>query len=270
MLERNITIKSNRNTDIPVTIVEAGKENAPLVLFVHGFKADRHEGGRFSEVANNLAQIGVNSIRMGFAGCDESKEDFINYTLKNNLDDIETCYKYMLENYSIDTKHLGMVGYSMGGRLTSIFVKEHKEFKTIGLWAGAVYKGFGGNDEYFIGAKLEPMRKQADELGYAEFLNAFDNTYIKINKELIDDMESLNPLEGLNEFDGNAIVCHGDNDDTVVLDTAYIAMDNLKNARNKKLVVINGANHGFGLWDDHMEQSHELVEETTKFFKEYL
>ena len=270
MLEKDITIKSKRDTDIPVTIVESGKENAPLVLFVHGFKADRHEGGRFSEVARNLAQVGVNSIRMGFPGCDESKEDFINYTLNNCLDDIESSYKYMLDNYSIDTSHLGMVGYSMGGRLTSIFVKSHSEFKTIGLWAGAVYKDFGGDNNSFIGAELNPMKKQANELGYAEFLNSFDNTYIKINKELIDEMESYNPLDGLNGFDGNAIVCHGNNDDTVSLDTAYIAMDNLINVKNKKLVVVDGANHGFGLWDNHMEQSKELVDETTKFFKEYL
>ena len=47
-------------------------------------------------------------------------------------------------------------------------------------------------------------------------------------------------------------------------------MDNLVNVKNKKLVVVDGANHGFGLWDNHMEQSKELVDETTEFLKEYL
>ena len=270
MIEKNIEINSKRNTKIPVTIVESGKENAPLILLVHGFKADRHEGGRYSEVANNLAKIGVNSIRMGFPGCDESKEDFINYTLNNCLDDMESCYKYMLDNYSTDTNHLGMIGYSMGGRLTSIFINKHPEFKTIGLWAGAVYKDFGGDNKSFIGGDLEPMRKQANELGYCDFFNTFDNTNIRINKALIDEMELYNPLDGLNGYEGNAIVCHGDKDITVSLDTAYLAIDNLKNVKNKKLVVIKNANHGFGLWDNHMEQSKELVDETTNFFKEYL
>lgn len=270
MKEINTVVKSIRNTDIPVTIVDSEKENKGLVLFAHGFKADRHEGGRFSNVAQNLAEIGISSIRMGFPGCDESKEDFINYTLKNNLNDIESCYNYMLNNYDIDTSHLGMVGYSMGARLTSIFINTHPEIKTIGLWAGAVYKDFGGNNDNFIGAELEPMKKQANELGYAEFFNSFDNTYIRINKELIDDMEYYNPLVGLNNFKGNVIVCHGNKDITVDISTAYLAIDNLQNAENKKLIVIDGANHGFGLWDSHMEQSMQLVDETTKFFKEYL
>lgn len=270
MIEKNITIKSIRNTDIPVSIVDSEKSNAPLVILAHGFKADRHEGGRFSDVARNLAEVGVSSIRMGFPGCDESKEDFINYTLKNCLDDIESSYEYMLDNYSIDTTHLGIIGYSMGGRLASIFINSHPEFKTIGLWAGAVYKDFGGNNEYFLGGDVLTMKKQANELGYADFYNDFDNTNIKLNKALIDEMELYNPLQYLNEFNGNAIVCHGDNDTTVSLDTAYLAMDNLTNAKNKKLLVVKGADHGFGLWDNHMEQSNELVSETTKFFKEYL
>lgn len=270
MKELNTTIKSIRNTDIPVTIVDSEKENKGLVLFVHGFKADRHEGGRFTEVAKNLAEVGVNSIRMGFAGCDESKEDFINYTLRNNLSDIEKCFDYMLENYDIDKNHLGMVGYSMGARLTSIFIQNHPEIKTIGLWAGAVYDGFGGDENSFIGAPLKPMQEQASKLGYAEFLNAFDNSFIKINKDLIIDMEKYSPLNGLRNFKGNVIVCHGNKDVTVDLKTAYLAMDNLENANNKKLVVIDGANHGFGLWDNHYEQSKQLVDETTKFFKENL
>lgn len=270
MLEKNILVDSKRETKIPVTIIDSEKSNASLVIFAHGFKAERTEGGRFLEVARNLAEIGVNSISMGFCGCDESKEDFINYTLANCLDDIESCYSYMLENYSIDSNHLGMIGYSMGGRLTSIFIKKHPEIKTIGLWAGAIYKDFGGDNSSFIGGDLKTMRKQANELGYCDFHNSFDNDDIRINKALIDEMELYNPLDGLNCFTGSVIVCHGDKDDTVVLDTAYLAIDNLINAKNKKLVVVNGANHGFGLWDNHMEQSKQLTDETTKFFKEYL
>ena len=270
MLEINKTIKSKRDTNIPVTIVDSETENASLVIFAHGFKADRHEGGRFSDVARKLAEVGINSIRMGFPGCDESKEDFINYTINNCLDDIESSYQYMLNNYSINNEHLGIVGYSMGGRLASIFVNKHPEFKTLGLWTGAVYKDFGGNNDCFLGGNVASMKKQANELGYTDFYNDFDNTNIKLSKALIDEMELYNPLEYLNSFEGSAIVCHGDNDFTVVLDTAYLAINNLTKAKNKKLVIINGANHGFGLWDDHMEQSYELVDETTKFIKEHL
>lgn len=270
MLEKNITVDSKRNTKIPATILDCQKDNAPLVIFAHGFKAERFEGGRFLEVARSLGEIGINSITLGFPGCDESKEDFIYYTLNNCLDDIESCYRYMLDNYSIDINHIGMIGYSMGGRLTSIFINTHPEIKTIGLWAGAIYKDFGGDNSNFIGGDLKTMRKQADELGYCDFHNSFDNDDIRIGKALIDEMEIYNPLDGLNGFVGNAIVCHGDKDDTVTLDTAYLAINNLTKAKNKKLVIVNGANHGFGLWDNHMDQSKELTEETIKFFKEYL
>ena len=95
MKEIELLLKSKRNTEIPVSIVDSETTNCALVIFIHGFKADRHEGGRFSDVARNLAKLGYSSIRMGFPGCDESKEDFINYSITNDLDDIETCYKYI-------------------------------------------------------------------------------------------------------------------------------------------------------------------------------
>ena len=69
------TVLSKRNTDIPVTIIEADTFPSKLLLCVHGFKANRTEDNRFVEVAEALASNGVSTIMMGFPGCDESKED---------------------------------------------------------------------------------------------------------------------------------------------------------------------------------------------------
>ncbi|MDO4940954.1 MAG: alpha/beta hydrolase [Erysipelotrichaceae bacterium] len=268
MKEINTFIKSNRNTDIPVTIVDCQIANAALIIFVHGFKADRHEGGRFSDVATELAKLGYSSIRMGFPGCDESKEDFINYSLTNNLNDIETCYKYMLDSYSIDNNRIGMIGYSMGARLTSIFANKHQELKTIGLWAGACFKDYGGDN--FLGCDLKNIKEEINIKGYCDYLNTFDNDIIKLSKQLIDDMISYNPIECLNSFKGNAIIVHGNKDITVDVNVGYDNFYALKNAKNKKLVIIDDANHGFGLWDNKMHQSKQLVEETILFFKNNL
>ena len=92
-------IKSKRGSDLVTTIVDCQKENSGLILFVHGFKADRSEGGRFLTVAEALAQDNINSIMVSFAGCGDSKEPFENYCMTNCLDDIDTMYQYMLNNY---------------------------------------------------------------------------------------------------------------------------------------------------------------------------
>lgn len=268
MKEIELLLKSKRNTEIPVSIVDSETANCALVIFIHGFKADRHEGGRFTDVARNLAKFGYSSIRMGFPGCDESKEDFINYSITNNLDDIEVCYKYMLNTYAIDIKRVGVVGYSMGARLTCLFSNIHPEIKTIGLWAGACYEDYGGDN--FLGCKIDDINRELVSKDYYDYFNSFDNTYIKLSKQLIEDMVKYNPVTCLNSFAGNCIVVHGNEDITVSVDTGYNNFMALKNAKNKKLVIIDGANHGFGLWDNQMHQSKQLVEETTLFFKNNL
>lgn len=264
----NTTIKSIRNTDIPVSIVDAEVDNAGLVIFAHGFKADRHEGGRFTRLANMLSKIGISSIRLGFPGCDESKEEFYYYTLTNCLNDLQTCYDYMKTNYSINENKMGLVGYSMGGRLVSLFIKNHPEFKVIGLWAPACLNDFINDD--FLGCNVTQMKKQAKEKGYIDFNNIFDNTILKMNVELIHDMENLHPNDGLNSFEGRAIIIHGDKDSTVKPFVSSEVYKQLINAKDKKLVVIKDADHGFGLWDKHPEQSIQLIEETYNYFEENL
>ena len=91
------TVRSYRNTLIPVTRVPADGEADALAVFVHGFKAERTEGGRFLTVALQLAKHGFDSVMMDQAGCGDSRELYDNYCMDNSLDDVEACIKAVLK-----------------------------------------------------------------------------------------------------------------------------------------------------------------------------
>lgn len=266
MKEINTTIKTKRNTDMPVTIIDGEIGKGPLVIYVHGFKANRTEDGRFLEMARRLNAYG---ICMGFAGCDVTEEGFFSYTLDNCLDDIETAYTYMLENYDIDGEHLGIVGYSMGGRLSTIFTNRHKEFKTMGLWAAATQDS-SFDDDVFLGNNLKKLIDDYKEKGYCEFFNLFDNNVLKMNYKLIENMVEYRPCEYLKEYEGSVILVHGTKDIAVDPKASEVAYNSLDKANKKVLHVIEETDHGFGFWDNHMEKSEELVSNTATFFKENL
>lgn len=268
MLAKEITIRSKRSTEIPVTVVDCCMNPCGLIIFAHGFKANRTEDGRFLTVAEALSQNGFSSIMMGFPGCDVSEEDFFSYTLENCLDDIDSCVEYMKTHFQINDR-IGMIGYSMGGRLTCLYINEHPEVKCIGIWAGACYEGFN-NQEKFLGVPLEDMRKEAEENGFINFHNIFDDTWVKMNSMLLDNMESMSPTEGLAKYQGCAVIVHGTNDKTVPLDTAFQIEKLLENAKKKELVLVDDADHGFGAWDERPEFSQELTDQTIKFFRENL
>ncbi len=251
-----------------MTVIETDTKPCRLLICAHGFKANRTEDGRFLEVARTLAENGVMTIMMGFPGCDISEEDFINYSLVSCMDDIDSCYGYARNHYEIDPDHVGMIGYSMGGRLTALYIQKHPEICCIGIWAGACYDGFGGNR--FLDVDVEILRNEAKEKGYCDYHNGFDDTDIRLGRQLIEDMENLPVRKGLNEYTGNAVVIHGDKDITVPYETAHATYAALSNACDRKLVTVEGADHGFGAWDDHPELSKQLTDQTSAYFIKHL
>lgn len=270
MVKKNLTVLSKRNTEIPATVVIGSESSkAPLMVFVHGFKAERTEGGRFVTVAEALAENGVNSIMMDFAGCGESTEDFFNYSLTSIMDDIDSCVAYMKENYCVDESRMGMVGYSMGGRTAAIYTVKHPEFRLMVSWAGAIFEAFDNEDD-FLGGNVEEMLEACDSEGYYVLHNLFDDTYIKISKQFMGDMKQLDPVACARSYEGCALIVQGDRDDTVlprVSISAYLAYEK---AAKREHIMVHGANHGFGLWDDHMEQSKILTDSTYRFISENL
>ena len=261
-------IKSKRGSMIPCDVYEGNGRG--LIVFVHGFKAERSEGGRFTEVALRLAKKGFNSIMMDQSGCGESEEPYDLYCIDNSMDDITSCIEYMFDRYDIDENRMAMVGYSMGGRITSIYVNEvDRRFKTIGLWAAAV-SDMKDLETFVYDRDGHSLREDAERNGYALYFNEFDNTYIHLSKQFYDGMFNYDSVGDMKKYDGNVIIVHGDADITVDPKIAYNCFNNLTSDKKKKLEIIPGANHGFGLWDDHPEQSKRLVDVTSQFIEECL
>ena len=62
------------------------------------------------------------------------------YTLENMHDDVASVFAYARANYKLDEDRIGMLGYSMGGRVTSLYLSEEKIGTTV-LWAPAAADG---------------------------------------------------------------------------------------------------------------------------------
>lgn len=261
-------IRSKRGSMIPCDVYEGNGRG--LIVFVHGFKAERSEGGRFTEVALRLAEKGFNSIMMDQSGCGESKEPYDLYCIDNSMDDITSCIEYMFDKYDIDENRMAMIGYSMGGRITSIYVNEvDKRFKTIGLWAAAI-SDMDELNTFVYDRDGHSLREDAEKDGYGLYYNEFDDTYIHLSKKFYDGMFNYDCVGDMKRYDGNVIIVHGDADITVKSEIALNCYGNLTTEGKKKLEIISGANHGFGLWDDHPEQSEQLVSTTCDFILECL
>lgn len=264
-----VTVQNGARAVPATVVVPDGEGPFPAVVMNHGHGGGRQENGGFGRIAKALADKGILTIRMDFAGSGDSKEPFTEGYLTNMISDSNASLGYILENYAVDKDRLGIFGYSMGGRIAlTIGAASDNPYKAIGLlapsadWGQEMMVGFlGGQAEY---DRL--YAESGGEKGYAEFVTQWGQTQ-QLSRRWFDDMVASKPLELAGSFMGPMIVVHGDKDVVVptAVNEAVIAA-----YPEASLVVVPEADHGYGFYSDQPDVT-ALVDATfADFFAENL
>jgi len=267
------TAYESRRVSVPATLVSpAAKsgQSVPLVVMAHGHGGSRVEGGSFPRVAAELAALGIASIRMDFPGCGDSTESFVENNLSNMLLDLQAARTFAENQLDIDATRVGLLGYSMGGRLVALLSEIDPSYKLMATWAPAVSNGSeikarhrGGPDEYVA------MKKQAQESGFAVQSTPW-GTELKLGARWFSDMEASFPQAALAKFSGPLLVVYGDEDAVVPPTTAAAAASAAINSSEVVSVVIPTAKHGLGFYTNRPEIADQVVEATVNFLAERL
>ena len=163
------TQMASRNAEVPITLVVPRSDHPlALVIMAHGHGGSRQEGGGYEQMAEALAERGIASIRMDFPGCGESLEPFTENNLTNMIEDMKSARTYAEEFAEIDQSRIGLLGYSMGGRVVSLLSEIDPSYRAMALWTPAVSPGadrelssLGGPDTYY------ELREKARATGVA-------------------------------------------------------------------------------------------------------
>lgn len=152
---------------MPAKLARAGE--VPLVVLCHGFTGDRTANGHFPTLAAKLAELGIASVRMDFAGCGSSTEPYTEYSLASMTDDVNSAIAFLQGEYGVDGA-IGLVGHSMGGRLVSLYPQDGQyPVAALTLWSPANGTGLQGleflNIEDF--SVVEALAAEAEANGQA-------------------------------------------------------------------------------------------------------
>src|SRR6218665_1298420 len=113
----DVTVMNGARAVPATVVVPDGAGPFPAVVMNHGHGGGRQEGGGFGKLAKALADAGIITIRMDFPGTGDSKEPFTEGYLSNMISDSNASLAYLLANFPADKDKLGILGYSMGGRI---------------------------------------------------------------------------------------------------------------------------------------------------------
>lgn len=263
------TTVSSRGVAVPATFVHPvadGDEEFPLVVLAHGHGGTRNEAGGFTSIAEELATRGIASIRMDFPGCGDSVESFANNNLTNMLTDIRASRDYALSQPNIDRERVGIHGFSMGGRLALMATAADPTYKVMGTWAPGASNGAGSMVEFVGGAAAyEAMKAQARSDGFVPFTTSWGQDQ-QLGLRFFVDLEQSRPLEAASQFRGPLLVLYGDEDDVVLPSVSESVITAATSSSEVVRHVIDGADHGLGLFTDEPGYTEEAVDTTVSFF----
>ncbi len=255
---------------VPATVVVPDGEGPfPALVMNHGHGGGRQEGGGFGKLASALAEAGIMSIRMDFPGTGDSKEPFTEGTLTNMISDSNASLVFMLANFPADPSKLGILGYSMGGRIAlTIAQQPNSPYEAVGLLAPSANPG-KGLLLFFAGSEAEYERLYAEastDKGYADYTTQYGQQQ-QLSKVWFDEMLASSPLDGIGAYTGAMLVVHGDKD-TVITPEENAAVVAAYPAAS--IVTVPEADHGYGFYSDQPEVTKLVQDSFATFFSENL
>jgi len=267
------TTVSSRGVAVPVTYVHplvAEGESHPLVIMLHGHGGTRNEAGGYTGVAAGLAALGIASIRMDFPGCGDSMESFANNNLSNMLLDIQASRDFALARPQIDKGRLGLLGYSMGGRLALLHAAAAGNYKAVAAWTPAGQNGATSMIDFLGGqTAYDELKAHAAREGFVTFTTRWGQEQ-KLGSQFFTDMEESRPLDAVAKIRAPLLILYGDLDDVVLpsVSEAVIAAATMSSEVMRH--VVKGADHGLGLYNNQPALSEEAIQATVKFLSQRL
>lgn len=265
----DVTVMNGARAVPATVVVPDGAGPFPAVVMNHGHGGGRQEGGGFEKLAKALADAGIMTIRMDFPGTGDSKESFTEGYLSNMISDSNASLAYMLANFPADKDKLGILGYSMGGRIAlTIAQTPDNPYKAVGLLAPSADPGkglllfFAGSEE-----KYEALYAEAStDKGYADYTTIYGQQQ-KLSKKWFDELLASSPLEGIGAYKGPMLVVHGDKDEVI----KQSEIDHVVAAYPAASVVtVPDADHGYGFYSDQPEVTKLVQDSFATFFSENL
>lgn len=231
--ETYIYKKSVTGDDLPLMVYRSGKNDSPVVFFIHGggWVAGSYKGSAaFCKTLAGKYGITVVSIEYSFANAPGVR-------LGDTIGDCYDAVEYVLSRareFGIDPERVGFVGSSAGGHLSACCAMHFPQTKAYAGWYGAY-------DLQYTMDNYAPESNALKHHSYDVFLNGWAPDYI-------DSVAPVRIAESKSGLSYKVILFTGTADITIGPDNARRYRDALVGAGIKdiKIVTYKNVTHAIG------------------------
>lgn len=218
-------------------------DSFPTVLMFHGFTGEHIVSTfKFPRLSRRLVEKGIATVRFDFRGSGDSEGEFCEMSPLTELRDAEEVYSFV-RTRSWCSEKIGVVGYSLGGMVASLFAGRHSEITSLLLWSPVIMnQEFFNREDY----TFEDGEEYKDVLG------------LKLGSIFFEDGRSVDASNELRNYYGNLLIVHGSDDESV----PYLPVREYADGRGLKIHTVDGANHKY----QRIDWIEELFSVSTDFF----
>ena len=256
--KKNVTI----DNDLKAILVEPELGTAPLVLMLHGFGSNKDEvGNLFKNIAFNLAEKEISSLRIDFSGFGESEKRSLDTTINSLLEDATKAFEYLMTLPSIENKPIGVLGFSLGGAIGILLsAKQQEKIKALALWSSV-----DDFEKVFIKTFSIEAFEEAKKVGLVELDLGWRKVVLSNN--FFESLKNFDLKEALKKIKTPFLSIRGEKDPIA---PDHNLFNNLVTSKKKELLSFEKADHIFGVLNKEENFSKELIEKTTLWFSEIL
>jgi len=223
-IRTSFPVTGDRVVNGTIELPPSGIRNAPVLLFVPGFKGFRDWGG-WPWLTRAIADAGfvvhrVDLSMNGYSGrCDlqDEEEKFAHNTFGHDLEDLDVLFdsfdRWGIPN-GVASERFGIIGHSRGGIVSLLFAGEHPSIESVAT-LGAPACG--------LSVYKEELHDLWRESGSLEVINARTDQTLRLDVSILEDLE----------------------DETVSLTDAVELMNWLPNPRSRIEALETGHTFGF-------------------------
>jgi len=222
-------------------VLNNGRPNAPLLIFVHGFAGNKNENGLFTQAEQYFSDKGINTFRFDMTGAGESQGDFRDITLQSQAHDLDCAIDTLSQIYS---GNIGVVGFSLGAATAILDANPKIGFYV--LWSPAIFLSKDMLPRY----DDEETRKELQTKGYIQ------KAGLKVGPRIIDDFRTCDLTTQVQRLTKPTLLVHGTADPRIDYHSTVLVREQIPNA---ELQLIPGANHSYKEKPEHRKQLFDLT-----------
>lgn len=273
----NIIINGSKEKPITLDIFyKQTNKPKPVVIFVHGFKGFK-DWGHFNTVAQTFVDAGFIFVKFNFSynGTTtqnpmvfDDLEAFGNNNYIIELNDLSLVIDWVLTNdtfsQEIDLENLSLIGHSRGGGIIVLKAAEDKRVKKIATWAAVsdfIYRNKPST--------IEAWKQQGVVHTFNMRTGQQMPLYYQFYETIQANTDRLNIVRAAKQLSIPFLIIHGTADTAVSFNDAE---ELHKACKHSKLLVIEGADHTFGIKHPFIdtvypEQANTVIQQTISFFE---